>query len=141
MSFQSTEFRCVLPQTVVQNLSSFFHTLGKALDMKLHFTSGYHPKGDRQTEHMNQTLEQYLQVYCNYQQDNWSDLLPITEFTYNNALNATTGISLFFANKGYHPSIFTHFDRDLVSSTAKNFIVDLEELHAQLCKTISVTQT
>ena len=51
-------------------VSSFFQTLGKALDMKLHFTSGYHPKGNRQTEQMNQTLEQYLRVYCNYQQDN-----------------------------------------------------------------------
>jgi len=28
----------------------FFRSLGKALDMKLHFTSGYHPEGDRQTE-------------------------------------------------------------------------------------------
>jgi hypothetical protein len=24
----------------------FFHSLGKALDMKLHFTSGHHPEGD-----------------------------------------------------------------------------------------------
>ena len=31
-------------------VSHFFCLLGKALDMKLHFTSGYHPKGDRQTE-------------------------------------------------------------------------------------------
>ena len=31
-------------------VSSFFWTLGKALDMKLHFTSGYHPKGEGQTE-------------------------------------------------------------------------------------------
>jgi IS30 family transposase len=30
-------------------ISSFFHTLGKALNMNLHFTSGYHPKGDGQT--------------------------------------------------------------------------------------------
>jgi len=43
------------------------------LDMKIHFTSGYHPEGDGQTEQTNQTLEQYLRVYCNYQQDNWSD--------------------------------------------------------------------
>ena len=41
-------------------ISSFFRTLGKALDMKLHCTSGYHPEGDGQTERMNQTLEQYL---------------------------------------------------------------------------------
>jgi len=57
-------------------VSHFFRLLGKALDMKLHFTSGYHPEGDGQTERVNQTLEQYLRMYSNYQQDNWSLLLP-----------------------------------------------------------------
>ena len=47
-------------------VSNFFQSLGTALDMQLHFTSGYHPEGNGQTEHMNQTLEQYLHVYCNY---------------------------------------------------------------------------
>ena len=41
-------------------VSAFFRSLSKVLDMKLHFTSGYHPEGDGQTEHANQTLEQYL---------------------------------------------------------------------------------
>jgi len=67
--------------------------------MWLYFTLDYHSKGDRQTKHMNQTLEQYLHVYCNYQQDNWSELLPLAEFAYNNALSAITGVFLFFANK------------------------------------------
>src|SRR5882724_4074537 len=62
-------------------VSHFFQSLGTALDMKLHFTSGYHPQGDGQTKHTNQTLEQYLRVDCNYQQDNWSKLLPLAEFT------------------------------------------------------------
>ena len=35
----------------------FFRSLGMALDMKLHFTSGYHPEGDGQTKHTNQTLK------------------------------------------------------------------------------------
>ena len=51
-------------------ISHFFRSLRKALRITLHFTSGYHPEGDGQTEWMNQTLEQYLQIYCNYQQDN-----------------------------------------------------------------------
>ena len=76
--------------------------------MQLHFTSGYYPEGDGQTKRMNQTLEQYLRVYCNYQQDNWSELLPLVEFAYNNALSATTRVSPFFANKGYHPNITVH---------------------------------
>ena len=83
-------------------VSHFFQLHGKALNICLHFTSGYHPEADRQTECTNQTLEQYLCMYCNYQQDNWSDLLPLTEFAYNNALSATTGVSPFYAEKTYH---------------------------------------
>jgi len=81
---------------------NFFQFLGTALDMWLHFTSGYHLKGNRQTECTNQTLKQYLCIYCNYQQDNWSELLPLAEFTYNNALSTTTSVFPFFANKRYH---------------------------------------
>jgi hypothetical protein len=73
--------------------------------MKIHFTSGYHLEGDSQTERLNQTLEQYLHIFCNYQQDNWSEILPLAEFTYNNSSSATTGIIPCFANKGYHPNI------------------------------------
>ena len=31
-------------------VSNFFRSLGTALDMQLHFTSGYHSEGDGQTE-------------------------------------------------------------------------------------------
>jgi len=96
-------------------VSNFFRSLGTALEMQLHFTSGYHPEGDGQTEHMNQTLEQYLHVYYNYQQDNWSELLSLAEFAYNNAPSATTGVSPFFANKGYHPNITVHSECDIAS--------------------------
>jgi len=51
-------------------VSNFFWSLGTALNMWLHFTSGYHTEGDGQTERTNQTLKQYLHVYYNYQQDN-----------------------------------------------------------------------
>ena len=97
-------------------VSAFFCSLGKVLDMKLHFTSGYHPEGDGQTEHANQTLEQYLRVYCNYQQSNWSDLLPIAEFAYNNTPNAMTDLSPFYANKGYHPNLSIHPEQDISST-------------------------
>jgi len=83
--------------------------------MQLYFTSDYHPKDNRQTENMNQTLEQYLYVYCNYQQDNWSKLLPLTEFTYNNALSVTTSVSPFFTNKECHPNITVHPKYDIAS--------------------------
>jgi hypothetical protein len=108
--------------------------------MKLHFTSGYHPKGDRQTEQTNQTLEQYLHIYCNYQQDNWSELLPLVEFAFNNAPSATTGVSPFFANKGYHPNITIHPECNLASQRACQFAVDLDNLHTTLKTKITEAQ-
>jgi len=73
-------------------------------------------------------LEQYLHVYCNYQQNNWSKLLPLAEFAYNNAPSATTGVSPFFANKGYHPNLSVYPERDIASSRVHNFILNLDEL-------------
>ena len=113
-------------------VSHFFRSLGTALDMKLHFTSGYHLEGDGQTERVNQTLEQYLCVFCNYQQDNWSSLLPLAEFAYNNAPNESTGLSPFFSNKGYHPNIAVHPKRAMASNRAREFATNLGELQEYL---------
>ena len=121
-------------------VSRFFRSLGKALDMNLHFTSGYHPEGDGQTERINQVLEQYLCTYCNYQQDNWAPLLPLAEFAYNNAPSATTGVSPFFANKGYHPNLSINPERDIASQKAQDFIVDLDELHTMLKSKMAIAQ-
>src|SRR5882672_11899029 len=53
-----------VPSHVTSNRGSefvlhFFRSLRTTLDMCLHFTSGFHPEGDGQTERVNQTLEQY----------------------------------------------------------------------------------
>ena len=121
-------------------VSHFFCSLGTALDMRLHFTSGYHPEANGQAERTNQTLEQYLRIYCNYQQDNWSELLPLAEFAYNNAPSATTGVSPFFANKGYHPNLSVYPERDIASSRARDFVIDLDELQSTLKEEIANAQ-
>src|SRR5260221_2653769 len=121
-------------------VSHFFHSLGSLLSMKLHFTSGYHPEGDSQMEWINQVLEQYLQAYMDYQQDNWAPLLPLAEFTYNNAVSATTGISLFFANKGYHLRLSTNLLASSSSSEAQRYMSDLDQLHSQLKVSIAEAQ-
>jgi len=121
-------------------VSHFFQSLGKALDMHLHFTSSYHPEGDGQTEWSNQMLEQYLRIYCNYQQDNWADLLPLVEFAYNNTPSATTAVSLFFANKGYHPNISVYPECDMTSARAHDYAVNLELLHQYLCEEMANAQ-
>jgi len=104
-----------VPSHVTSNHSSkfvshFFCSLGTTLDMRLHFTSEYYLEANSQAEQTNQTLEQYLCIYCNYQQDNWSELLSLAEFAYNNASSTTTGISSFFTNKGYYPNLSIYLE-------------------------------
>jgi len=54
-------------------------------------------------ERVNQTLEQYLRIYCDYHQDDWSQLLPLAEFIYNNVKSVSMGTSPFYVNYGRHP--------------------------------------
>jgi len=64
----------------------------------------YHPQTDGQTERVNQELEQYLRLYCNYRQNNWAEWLSIAEFSYNNRIHSSTGRSPFLVNLGGHPN-------------------------------------
>ena len=112
--------------------SHFFQSLGALLRMRLHFTSGHHPSANGQVERVNSTLEQYLRIYCNYQQDNWSKLLPLAEFAYNNAPHSTTGVSPFFANRGYDPLIAIHPDAEITDLRARHYAINFDEIHSFL---------
>ena len=62
------------------------------------------------------------------------------EFAYNNALSATTSVSPFFTNKGYHLNIIVHPKCNIASSRAHNFAIDLDELQNTLKAEISTAQ-
>ena len=128
-SSQGTEF-----------VSKFFRSLANALEMRLHFTSGYHLEADGQTECTNQTLEQFLRIYCNYQQLDWSRLLPLAKFIYNNTPSSTTGVSPFYANKGYHPKMQLQVENNAQVTEAGSFVADLRLVHDNLRKAIENTQ-
>src|SRR6266446_4725159 len=121
-------------------VSHFFCSLGKLLWMRLHFTLGYHPEGDGQTECANQVLEQYLRTYTNYQQDDWAMLLLMAKFAYNNTTNVTTGVSPFFTNKGYHPEFTADPQADTSSAEVQTFVADLECTQAELKENIAQAQ-
>ena len=54
--------------------------------------------------------------------------------------SATTGITPFYANKGYHPNLTVHPEHDLASTRMCDFVTDLDELHQELRKHISDAQ-
>jgi len=62
------------------------------------------------------------------------------EFVYNNAPSTTTGVSPFFANKGYHLNITVHPKHNIASFQACSFAINLNELQSTLKTEISMAQ-
>jgi hypothetical protein len=97
-----------LPSTIVsdrgtQFTSAFWDELTKRLGTKAALSTAFHPQTDGQTERMNSVIEQYLRAYVSYLQEDWYEWLPLAEFTSNNSVSSTTGVSPFLANSGQHP--------------------------------------
>ena len=66
-------------------------------------STAYHPQTNDQTEHINQELEQFLWLFTNKCQDDWDELLPTGEFSYNNHVHSSTQQTLFMIDTGRHP--------------------------------------
>jgi transposase InsO family protein len=96
------------PQSIVSDRGSiftsiFWSSLCYYIKTKRRLSTAYHPQTDEQTERQNQVLEHFLRSYVDYHQDDWVELLPITEFAYNNLVHTSTGVMPFYALYGYHP--------------------------------------
>ena len=84
-----------MPETITSDqdklfTSKFWTTLMKLMGIDHQLTTAYHPQGNSQTEQTNQTVEQYLWHYINYQQDDWVNYLPMAQFAFNNAKHTAT---------------------------------------------------
>jgi hypothetical protein len=56
---------------------------------------------------MNQELETYLRTFVNHAQDDWYEMLPSAELAINGKDAASTGVSPFFLEHGYHINPFS----------------------------------
>ena len=63
----------------------------------------FYPQTDRQTERVNQELEQYLRIFINHRQEQWPDQLGTAEFAYNNKVYSSTKTLSFKANYRQDP--------------------------------------
>ena len=104
--------------------SKFWQTFTAQLGINTKLSTAFHPQTDGQTERLNQTLEQYLRSYVNDQQDNWVELLPTAEFSYNSAPSGTTNVSPFFANYGYDPAAYKTPRKDPIRAENAMIAVD-----------------
>ena len=128
-----------VPSSIVSNQGSIFtNTFWLALCHYLHIkrrlSTAFHLQTNGQMEKQNQTLEQYLRVYVNYQQDNWARLPPMAKYAYNNAVNASTGLMPFKALMSYNPDFDIEMfqEPELASQAAQERIKKLDALRRQL---------
>ena len=77
--------------------------LNGMLGIKTKLFIAFHPQTNRQTEHMNQELEQYLCMFIDHRQEQWPEWLGTMEFPYNNKVNTLTQMLLFKANSRRDP--------------------------------------
>ena len=89
----------------------FWSLLCYFLDIKQRLSTTFHLQTDGQTKKQNSTIEAYLRVFVNFEQNNWARLLPMVKFAYNNTKNASIDYTPFELNFEYHPWVF--YEEDL----------------------------
>ncbi len=82
-------------------INHFQITLCWHLEAKRKLSTAFHSQIDDQTERQNQMLEHYLWVYFNYKMNNWSELLSMMMFVYNNNVHASIEKTLHELLKKY----------------------------------------
>jgi len=97
-----------LPDDVITDrgtlvISDVWKETTRKLGVEWWLSTVFHLQTDGQTERTNAILEQYPQVYINYQQDHWCGYLPLVEFAYDNGSPETIKNRSFFTNYGINP--------------------------------------
>ena len=124
-----------LPNSIITDWSSLFTSkfwslLCYLLGIKRRLSTAFYPQTNGQTERQNSIMEAYLRAFINWEQNDWARLLPMAEFAYNNAKNASTGHTPFKLNCGFNPQTSFKDDVDPCSRScfANKLVKKLREL-------------
>ena len=86
-----------------QFVTHFWDELCQCLEIKFTLFTVYYSEINRQIKNVNAVLEQYLQVYVVYLQNDWVNWLFSAEFATNNQFSEMTQHFSFFVNYEQHP--------------------------------------
>ena len=100
-----------LSSSITTNKNSIFivkyhDALCYALKIKLKLFTTYHSQTDDQTKRQNSIMKQYLRAFVNFEQNDWIELLSMTEFAYNNSKHTFTQMSSFETMQKYTLRMF-----------------------------------
>ena len=101
------------------------------LGIETKLSMAYHPQTDGQTERTNQELKQYLRMYVNHRQNNWSEWLATAEFAFNNKVHTATKTSLFQVNYGREPRMGFDIRKKGKNEKAEEFVKEMKGRHEE----------
>jgi len=105
--------------------------LNGMLGIKSKLSTAFHPQTDRQTERVNQELEQYLRMFIDHRQEQWPEWLGTAEFAYNNKAHSSTKTSPFKANYGQDPRMGFEGRKKGKYTGAEKFIEKMKEIQEE----------
>jgi transposase InsO family protein len=87
--------------------SQLWQDLFKSLNVKLKFSSAYHPQTDGQSERVNQCLENYLRCMVFQSPKKWKSQLSTVEWWYNTSFHTSLKMAPFQALYGFPQPMIT----------------------------------
>ena len=91
----------------------------------------FYSQTNRQVERVNQELKQYLRMFINHRQEQWSDWLGIAEFVYNNKAYSSTKISSFKTNYRQDSRMEFEVRRKGRYERAEKFVIKIKEVQEE----------
>jgi len=133
-----------LPKRVVsdcgpQFVALFTKELYRLLGIRISSSTAWYPQTDRQTERVNQELNQFLRLFINERQDDWYDLLSIAKFQHNNHIHSAMQQPPFLLDMGRIPRMGFELRQDpssleTVNEFTKRMEAATEKAKSAICK-------
>jgi len=125
-----------LPESIIsdrgpQFVAGLMEELNEILGIKTKLSTAFHLQTDRQTERMNQELEQYLRMFIDHCQEQWPEWLGTVEFAYNNKVYSGTKVLLFEANNGRSLRMGFELRKKGRFKGAERFVKRMEEVQGE----------
>jgi len=127
----------VIPDRGPQFVVELMRELNKMLEIKTKLFMAYYLQTDRQTGRTNQELKQYLRIYVNHRQNNWSEWLVMAVFAFNNKVHTSTKLSLFKVNYRREPRMGFDIRKKGKNVKAEEFVKEMKKRHEE-AKTVLV---
>jgi len=125
-----------LPKSIIsdrgpQFVAELMRELNEMLGIKSKLLMVFHPQTDRQTERVNQELEQYLRMFIDHRQKQWPEWLGTAEFVYNNKVHSSTRMLPFKANYRQDPRMEFKGRKKKKYAEAEKFIEKMKKIQEE----------